>query len=142
LETSDSFSGYGCGFELVYAVDFTLTGWFYLDGDGNLVRYREHIATRTQTWTNPLNGRVLGSTGGSYTFEWNPDQPTVDTYVGRMVLLTVPREGVVALDVGRVQRTGMEPPYEFPFVAGHHDLFFGPLNGAPWPEAFCAYMAG
>lgn len=128
----------GCEFEVIQTVDLTHTNWTHFDQDGNVVQVRDHVAVRTATFTNPANGRSTSTSGGAYTQTWNASDPFVITHTGQVAHGTIPGEGVVVLDAGRVVFT----PFEFVFVAGHHDIFFGPIIGAPLPEAFCAYLAG
>lgn len=136
-EVSTGYPFYECGFEVLFSADLTYTSWTHFDNDGGVVRFREHVAARTATWTNPLNGRVLSSTGGAYTQTWSGD-PVVLTTAGQVVTVTIPGEGLVFLDAGRLKTDLLE----WLFVAGRHDFFSGPFVGAPPPEAFCAYLAG
>ncbi len=143
LKYTQEFNGFtqpfsGCGFVGVQTTDLTFTSWTHFDKDGNVARIREHVAVRTSTWTNPENGRVLSSTGGAFTQTKDLSEPFVTTHTGQVAAVTIPGEGVVLLDAGRL----IFNPFEWLFIAGHHEVFFGPFIGAPPPEAFCAYLVG
>ena len=123
---------------LLAPTNFTSTVWWYYDSDENPVRYREHVTNQTQTWS--ANGRVLTATGGGYLNEWNASDPFVSVFSGKPPVITVPGEGVVFLDAGRVELNVLL--FEVMVIGGRHDLYLGPFIGAPYPEPFCDYLAG
>jgi hypothetical protein len=109
-----------CGaFQDLYVDEETGDLTWYFDAEGRLVRFVVHVS-QYSTDVNSLTGLTLHERNHhTSTFDFATGQITLD---GAIVHATLPGEGVVIQDVGRL-RFSVSPDgaLDFAFVAGHHD---------------------
>lgn len=110
-----------CGFPVVSHYEGAVKGRNFYDKEGNLVRsfetYSHHYL---HTYTNPATGTTL-TTGGpaAFRYEYHEDGSVTFTATGLQDNITVPGEGSVFRDAGKlVVESG-----EITFEAGRHDAY-------------------
>jgi hypothetical protein len=104
--TTDRFSASGsalfvscAGFDIIVNYDFVAMTTYYYDQNGNLVRVRRY-GHGTGELVNTANGNTLTGSSPSMFFDNYETQTT--TQVGLILHNTIPGQGIVALDAGRV----------------------------------------
>jgi hypothetical protein len=96
--------------------------WFF-DADGRPLRFVVHVS-QYSTDVNSVTGLTLHERNRHlYTFDFATGEVTLD---GAIVRATLPGEGIVLHDIGRL-RFGFEADgtLDFTFAAGHHDALIG-----------------
>ena len=124
-----------CGFEADHVSDVVITTRVFYDAAGDFRQYRESLRVLKATWTNISTGRSIGMQGGQYTYVYNAGDD-FGTFSGRLAVITTPGGGVIFQDAGHIRVQGQQPPWQFPFIAGHHDYWLENFSG------ICAYLAG
>jgi len=113
-----------CGaFQDTYVDEETGDLTWYFDADGKLVRFVVHVS-QYSTDVSSVTGLTLHERNHhTSTLDLATGQVTLD---GAIVHATLPGEGVVIQDVGRLRSTvSADGTLDFTFVAGHHDALIG-----------------
>jgi hypothetical protein len=113
-----------CGaFQDSYVDEETGDLTWYFDADGELVRFVVHVS-QYSTDVNSVTGLTLHERNHhTSTFDFATGEITLD---GAIVHATLPGEGVVIQDVGRLRfSVSADGTLDFTFVAGHHDALIG-----------------
>jgi hypothetical protein len=113
-----------CGtFQDTYVEEETGDLSWYFNADGSLARVVVHVS-QYSTDVNSLTGLTLHERNHhTSTFDFATGEITLD---GAIEHATLPGEGVVIQDVGRLRFSGSaDGTLDFTFVAGHHDALIG-----------------
>jgi hypothetical protein len=119
------------GFTVAGEFDVNRTLFTFVDANGTPIERVIHVHF-TGTLTNTSTGKSIPDEGNQIvSIDLLTGVTTVD---GRLRVDTVPGEGVILAQTGRIV-TGADGTVLF--IAGQHDL----QNGLPDADGFCAYMA-
>jgi len=117
----DPFLTPACGFPVVAHFEGAVKGRNFYDKEGNLVRSFETYSHRyLPTFTNPATGTSFTSSAPAvFRYEYHEDGTFTFTVTGLQDNITVPGEGSMFRDAGKIVIEGGDITFE----AGRHDEF-------------------